>query len=90
MPCDREFGIISNKLKRYQKISSPNVLVDFIRTAEDENLNVVKLERNEIFNLDVFTEKDLEKRVALIRKEKNKAFSTASIIVMRWNAPNGY
>ena len=52
----------SNKLKKYQKISSPNALVEFIRTAENENLNVVKLERNEIFNLDVFTEKHLREK----------------------------
>ena len=48
---------------------------------------VYKLERKEIFNLDIFTEKDLKKRVALIRtpKDNPKAFSTASVIVMQYN-----
>ena len=89
MPCDRQFGIISNRLKRYQKISSPDTLVDFIRRVEGEEPVVVKMERKDIFNVDVFTETDLDKRVAKIRRE-DKVFSQASIIVMKWNVPNGY
>ena len=63
-----------------------------MREARKKPFKVYNLERNEIFNLDVFTEKDLEKRVALIRtiKDDPKAFSTASIIVMKANRENGY
>ena len=91
MPCDREFGAISNNLKNFEQIASPDVLVQMIRTSrEKSDLNVTKISRDEIFNLDVFTEKDKDSRIALIRSEKGKAFSTSSIIVLKKSVNNGY
>ena len=91
MPCDREFGAISNQLKKFERIASPDILVRLIKTSRQQTeLNVTQLSRDEIYNLDVFTEKDKDKRVALIRSEKGKAFSTASIIVMKKSLNNGY
>ena len=86
-----EFGAISNNLKNFEQIDSPDVLVQMIRTSrEKSDLNVTKLSRDEIFNLDVFTEKDKDSRIALIRSEKGKAFSTSSIIVLKKSVNNGY
>ena len=92
LPCDQGFGTIANKLKKIDTIPSPAQLMKHMREARKKPFKVYNLERNEIFNLDVFTEKDLAKRVALIRtiKDDPKAFSTASIIVIRANRENGY
>ena len=46
--------------------------------------------REDIFDLDVFTEESLDKRVAKIRREEGGAFSKAALIVMRARYPNGY
>ena len=48
-----------------------------------------KLTRPEIYNIDVLVQKG-DKRVALIRKTQEKAFQTASCIVMRKRFPDGY
>ena len=87
LPCDQSFGVIANNIKTIQTIPSPDQLMKHIIEARSPAYKVYKLERNEIFNLDIFTEKDLKKRVALIRtpKDNPKAFSTASIIVMQYN-----
>ena len=87
LPCDQSFGVISNHLKNIQTIPSPELLIKHIIAARSPVYKVYKLERNEIFNLDIFTEKDLKKRVALIRmpKDNPKGFSTASVIVMQYN-----
>ena len=92
LPCDQGFGTIANKLKKISSIPSPAQLVKHIREARNKPFKVYNLERNEIFNLDIFTEKNLEKRVALIRtiKDDPKAFSSASIIVIAANEKNGY
>ena len=92
LPCDQGFGTIANKLKKIDTIPSQAQLMKHMREARSKPFKVYNLERNEIFNLDVFTEKDLEKRVALIRtiKDNPKAFSTASIIVIGANTKNGY
>ena len=61
------------------------MLCKFIKEARKPAFKVSKLERKDIFNVDIFTETDLEKRVALIRtsSENPKAFSTSSVIVLR-------
>ena len=92
LPCDQGFATISNKLKKIETIPSQAQLMNHMREARNKPYKVYNLERNEIFNLDVFTEKDKDKRVALIRTIKDipKAFSTASIIVIAANTKNGY
>ena len=92
LPCDQGFVTIAYKLKKIETIPSQAQLMKHMREAKSKPYKVYNLERNEIFYLDVFTEKDLEKRVALIRtiKDNPKAFSTASIIVIAANTKNGY
>ena len=68
------------------------MLCKFIKEARKPAFKVSKLERKDIFNVDIFTETDLEKRVALIltSSENPKAFSSSSVIVLRERYPNGY
>ena len=91
MQCDKAFGIIANSLKKSQ-VPSPDVLCKFIKEARKPAFKVSKLERNDIFNVDIFTETDCKKRVAKIRTstENPKAFSSSSVIVLRERYPNGY
>ena len=53
MACDRKFGHIANSLKNLQTIGSPDRLMMYIRQSQTPNLNVVKLRREEIFNVNV-------------------------------------
>ena len=67
MQCDQQFGIISNKLKKYQEIASPDRLMDLIKNARNGpkgNFKVHKLERSEIQNIDVLNTTEREQRVA--------------------------
>ena len=83
MQCDQQFGIISNKLKKYQEIASPDRLMDLIKNARNGpkgNFKVHKLERSEILNIDVLNTTEKEERVAYIRPTKGKIYQTASVI----------
>ena len=93
MPCDQNFGIISNKLKKYQEIASPDRLVDLIKNARNDKkgqFQVKKLERSDFLNIDVLNSTAKEQRVAYIRPTKGKIFQTASVIVMKASCPEGY
>ena len=86
LPCDQHFGVITRHLNKEPTIASPASLKDLMVTArKKEDYKVYDLKREEIVNLDVLTEKELDKRVALIRtsNEDPKAFSQASVIVMK-------
>ena len=90
LPCDQHFGVITKKLNKQQTIPSPESLKQHMTTARNKEYKVYNLERDEIFDLDVLTEKDTDKRVALIRtSDEPKAFSTASIIVMQYSKKMG-
>ena len=60
-----------------------------LKNAENPPLNVQRLTRKDILNINVLTRRNLETRLALIRTP-GKAFQKASVIVMRANYPNGY
>ena len=89
MPCDRKFGSVSRHLKRIDSISTPDALIHHLKHAEQDPLNVQRLEKKEIYNINVLTRKGVEKRCALIRRHGN-SFQKASVIVMRKAWPNGY
>ena len=91
LPCDRKFGNISKKLAKSQTIASPASLIALIkgRSSGREAFNVTEMQREDIFNLDVFTETSTDQRVVKIRSQ-DKAFSNASLIVLKAGVPNGY
>ena len=93
MQCDQQFGIISNNLKNYQEIGSPDRLMNLIKNARNGpkgNFKVHKLERSEILNIDVLNTTEKEKRVLYVRPTKGRIFQTASVIVMKASCPDGY
>ena len=89
MPCDRKFGSVARHLKRIDEIASPTALIHRLVHAEKEPLNVQRLEKKEIYNINVLANKKVQKRVVLVRKHGN-SFQKASVIVMRKAWPNGY
>ena len=56
---------------------------------KNPHLNVQKLTRQDILNINILTQNNLKKICTLIRRHQN-AFQKASVIVMRANYPNGY
>ena len=93
LPCDQHFGVITRNLNKESIIASPASLKELMVTArKKEEYKVYDLKRDEIVDLDVLTEKELDKRVALIRTSNDdpKAFSTSSVIVMKISKKNGY
>ena len=89
MPCDRKFGSVARHFKRLDEISSPSALIHHLTHAERDPLNVQRLKREEIYNINVLTTKDVQKRNVLVRTHGN-SFQKASVIVMRPAWPNGY
>ena len=89
MPCDRKFGSVARHLKRIDEISSPTALIHRLKHAEIEPLNIQRLEKKHIYNINVLTRKSVRKRVALVRAHGN-SFQKASVIVMRKAWPDGY
>ena len=64
LPCDRKFGNISKRLKKSYTISSPSALISLIRApSSSEVFNVTEMQREDIFNVDVFTETSMDQRV---------------------------
>ena len=55
MPCDRKFGTVSRALKKFETISSPDVLCTHLRNAENPHLNLQKLTREVILNINILT-----------------------------------
>ena len=89
MPCDRKFGSVARHFKRLDEITSPSSLIHHLTHAERDPLYVQRLKREEIYNINVLTRKDVQKRSVLVRSHGN-SFQKASVIVMRPAWPNGY
>ena len=85
LPCDQHFGVITRNLNKESIIASPESLKELMATARKKEYKVYDLKRDEIVDLDDFTAKVLDKKVALIRTSNYdpKVFSTSSVIVMK-------
>ncbi|MPC91568.1 hypothetical protein E2C01_086613 [Portunus trituberculatus] len=76
MPCDRSFGLVEKKIRRFEGIFTPDDYVDIIQSTH-KKFRVVKMQQEEFYNLNSLV------KAMTKRKASQGKFSKSSQIVVK-------